>query len=109
MTTKCLESVVSGKQGILCVGYFPSKNLLFVSDKFYGAPKTITELSYVWPPSLSGMLPDIKHSDFVIHHLLFRVIVIIFIIQRSGEQYSISRHMHHPFHHTTYVLISLFM
>ena len=61
-TTTCPKNVVGGKQ----VHYAPCKILslrqsLFVSVKFHGDHKIVIKLRLIWPPSVVGKLPDLRH------------------------------------------------
>ena len=58
-TTTCLKAVVGVSKGMLPVKYVPIKPL-FVSVEFHRDHKTVTKVRCIWPPSVLGILPDLK-------------------------------------------------
>ena len=53
-----LRLVVS--KGMLPVKYFCTNRAFFMSVEFHGDHKTVIKLRRIWPPSVLGILPDLK-------------------------------------------------
>ena len=59
--TTCLRTVVEGKQGhVPCKILLLHQSLFFVSVEFHGDHSIVIKLRSIWPPSILGILPDLR-------------------------------------------------
>ena len=61
MVATCLRTVVGASKDMLFVRKLSLQHIFFsVSVKFYEDHETVSSVRYIWPPSILGMLLDLK-------------------------------------------------